>query len=73
MNAPSRNFSDQFVKHHAEGMMEEVVKVTTSPDLRMANREWKINFQKLFEKICLNEPEESQIEAICQEVLLDWR
>lgn len=32
-------FSDQFVKHHSEEMMEEVVKVATSSDPRMANRE----------------------------------
>ena len=32
-------FSDQFVKRIAEKMREEVIKVATSPDARMANRE----------------------------------
>ncbi len=32
-------FSDQLVKHHTEKMMEEVAKVATSSDPRMANRE----------------------------------
>ncbi len=32
-------FSDKFVKRHAEEMVEEVVKVATSPNPRMANRE----------------------------------
>lgn len=34
-----KDFSDQFVKHHAEMMREEVAKVVTSPDPRMLNRE----------------------------------
>ncbi len=35
----SKDFSDQFVKRVAEEMIEEVAKVVTSPDPRMANRE----------------------------------
>jgi hypothetical protein len=34
-----KDFSEQFVKRRAEEMREEVVKVATSPDPRMANRE----------------------------------
>lgn len=33
------DFSEQLVKNHAEKMMEEVIKVATGPDPRMANRE----------------------------------
>lgn len=33
-----KDFSDRFIKHHAEKMMEEVTKVATSPDPRMANK-----------------------------------
>src|SRR5579863_4236383 len=38
-NQISKVFSDQFVKRDAEEMMEEVAKVATSSDPRMANRE----------------------------------